>query len=136
MCWVGVFRLQEAQKDIEVYKVVIKDNKCYRSAYRNFPYIKGQTYHSKIISGRRSILCSVYTAIHSYSKELTEVNFNEKPGYRELVISNKITYRRIDYFTNSENFPEFVIMPCIIPIGAKYCINNRGEIISDTLKIL
>lgn len=138
MCWTGNFNLKTAQKDIRVYKIMMKSRSredYFISIYKRFPYKKGNIYTSEIcpsvmLNGK----IEVSLAIHSYSEEITRVKklLLPKEAYGKIVIATKQGIV-IDFFYDNRYI---VKVSCMIPKGAKYCVNEKGEVISDTLKIL
>jgi phage terminase large subunit-like protein len=136
MCWKGNFELKTAQKDFEVYKVMkVGLSNSFFSAYKNFAYEEGHTYHSEIIKipFYYKDISAVNVALHSYSLELTE--WEQKNGVITIISKKRVKEEDIlDFFINNIN--DFIVVPCLIPKGAKYCINELGEIISDTLQVL
>ena len=145
MCWIGIFNLKTAQEDIRVYKIMVKSQlgkDDFISIYKRFPYKKGNIYTSKIYpSGMHNTgETEVHLAIHSYSEGMTKVirhllpkEVNKRITADEKVIITTKQGIFIDFFFNGQSIAK---VPCIIPKGAKYCVNEKGEVISDTLKIL
>lgn len=138
MCWKGKLELKTAQKDFKVYKVMIMGvSGLLLSAYKNFIYKRGHTYHSKILGVPlhyyNNDISKVDVALHSYSLELTKCK--QKDG-TIIIISKQgvIGNCCLDFFRNHYN--DYIVVPCLIPKEAKYCINEFGEIISDTLQVL
>lgn len=139
MCWIEIkdnVKYQVADKDIEVYKIVLNANKqsC-TSIVRGFNYIVGTLYTIPAIESKvidyfyRKI--KIEKAYHSY----TEVHFIWDSSYS---IHNGATKCKDMLFGKRgicipfEN--DWYIATFIIPKGSKYIINTKGEIVSDKIR--
>ena len=138
MCWIEIkdnVNVQIADKDIEVYKIVLDANKqsC-TSIVRGFNYTVGTLYAIPTIEyevfdpyhGR----IKIEKAYHSY----TEIHFicnsscyihNGATKCRDLLFGKKVICMPF------EN--DLYIATFIIPKGSKYIINTKGEIVSDKI---
>ena len=125
MCWIGQLELKTAEKDIPIFKVMyIKKEKLY-SLYRYYEYILNKEIESPIIPDIVfSRECCVSVALHSYDEQSVIII--------KFLHSVKI---KKDYFClDTIGFsPNIVKVKGIIPKGATYCMNSRGEYISDRL---
>lgn len=126
MCWVTYctnnMNKHIAKKDTKVYKVAMKGCTGVAIApyYRNFDYELGITY-GKLESLKPTYFphdeCIINEGFHSYrSFESLLKNlksFKDHPYYRSLAI-----YK------------------AVIPTGAEYYVNEKGEVVSNQLKII
>ena len=138
MCWIEIkdnINVQIADKNFEVYKIVLDANKqsC-TSIIRGFNYTVGTLYaiptiKSKVIDPYCGEI-KIGKAYHSY----TEVHFICGASYcihdgatrcRDLLFGNRAVC--IPF----EN--EAYIATFIIPKGSKYIINTKGEVVSDKI---
>lgn len=137
MCWIEIkdnVKYQVADKDIEVYKIVLDANKqsC-TSIVKGFNYTVNILYAIAIESEVIDPYCGkikIEKAYHSY----TEVHFIWDSSYR---IHNGGTRCKDSLFGKRvicipfEN--NWYIATFIIPKGATYIINTKGEIVSDKI---
>ena len=138
MCWMEIkdnINVQIADKNFEVYKIVLDANKqsC-TSIIRGFNYTVGTLYaiptiESKVIDPYCGEI-KIGKAYHSY----TGIHFICGASYcihdgatrcRDLLFGNRAVC--IPF----EN--EAYIATFIIPKGSKYIINTKGEIVSDKI---
>lgn len=142
MCWIENIKnlnLQIADKDIEVYKIVSDANKqsC-KSIIKEFIYKASIRYEMDtmelITTSLNSLLGttdSIYItkAYHSYTK----IRFTlKKPcspypknGYKGIIAGNLLMPIRID--------TSYYVATFVIPKGAQYAINWKGEIVSNKI---
>lgn len=136
MCWqcsVDKFKLQRAQEDIVVYKVLkLNKGQFYSPAYSYFPWIQGATYNS-ILDIRTDKTFNKYTMVggsglHSYK---------QTPEYDPTL--NAFRFRR--FLTVDRSIPTYYqlskgmyVAKCIIPKGTIYAVNDFDEIIADQLR--
>ena len=138
MCWIEVLRnvkYQVADKDIEVYKIVLNANKqsC-TSIVRRFNYTVNTLYaiptiESKVIDSYCGKI-KIEKAYHSY----TEVHFIWDSSYYihcGATICKDMLFGKRGICIPFEN--DWYIATFIIPKGSKYIINTRGEIVSDKI---
>lgn len=138
MCWIEIqenVKYQVADKDIKVYKIVTYANKqsCV-SIIKNFNYIANILYkiptleHDEI--ARKYGVLKIEKAYHSY----TGVQFVCNSAFR--VVKGVYKCKRI-ILGNKKMFMLFendsYIATFIIPKGATYIINTKGEIVSDKI---
>lgn len=138
MCWIERLEnvsIQIADKDIEVYKIVILANKqsCV-SIIKNFNYTANILYKIPTLEydeiARRYETLKIEKAYHSYTgvQFVCNSTFRTVKGvYRlkSIILGN----RRM--FMSLEN--DGYIATFIIPKGSKYIINTKGEIVSDKI---
>ena len=138
MCWTEALRnvkYQVADKDIKVYKIVTYANKqsCI-SIVKNFNYTANVLYkiptleYDEIV--RRYGTLKIEKAYHSYTGVQFVCNsaFSVVKGvYRckSIILGNR---RMLMLFENDGYIATF-----IIPKGATYIINTKGEIVSDKI---
>lgn len=142
MCWIENIEnldIQVADKDIEVYKVVLEaDKQSCVSCVQGFVYEantlykipsiqRGKTYINSICC-ISNIVC-VEKAYHSYTKvqhTLKRIDKRDYPHkYKGLIIGNQLAPIKID---NS-----YYVATFIIPKGARYCLNECGDAVSNKL---
>ena len=138
MCWAERLEntnIQIADKDIKVYKIVTCANKqsCV-SVVKNFNYTANVLYKIPTLEyderARRCKILKIEKAYHSY----TEIQFVCNSTFRvvkgiyrckSIILGNK---RMLMSFENDGYIATF-----IIPKGATYIINTKGEVVSDEI---
>lgn len=138
MCWMEIkdnINVQIADKDFEVYKIVLDANKqsC-TSIVRGFNYTVGTLYAIPTIESKvidyfyRKI--KIEKAYHSY----TEVHFIWDSSYYihcGATMCKDMLFGKRGICIPFEN--DWYIATFIIPKGSKYIINTKGEIVSDKI---
>ena len=138
MCWIEIkdnINVQVADKDFEVYKIVLDANKqsC-TSIVRGFNYTVGTLYAIPTIESKvidyfyRKI--KIEKAYHSY----TEVHFIWDSSYRihsGATRCKDMLFGKRGICIHFEN--DWSIATFIIPKGSKYIINTKGEVVSDKI---
>lgn len=127
MCWIGKLELKTAEKDIPIFKVMYTRKEKLYSLYRYYEYILNKEMESPIIPEPVfSNDCCVSVALHSYDEQSIEI-IKFLPYIKIKIIK--------DYFCLDTIIfgPDIVKVKGIIPKGATYCMNSRGEYISDKL---
>ena len=138
MCWIEIkdnINVQVADKDFEVYKIVLDANKqsC-SSIVRGFNYTVGTLYaiptiESKVIDPYCGKI-KIEKAYHSY----TEVHFIWDSSYYihcGATICKDMLFGKRGICIPFEN--DWYIATFIIPKGSRYIINTKGEIVSDKI---
>lgn len=138
MCWMEIkdnINVQVADKDFEVYKIVLDANKqsC-TSIVRGFNYTVGTLYaiptiESKVIDPYCGKI-KIEKAYHSY----TEVHFIWDSSYYihcGATICKDMLFGKRGICIPFEN--DWYIATFIIPKGSRYIINTKGEIVSDKI---
>ena len=138
MCWIEIkdnINVQVADKDFEVYKIVLDANKqsC-TSIVRGFNYTVGTLYaiptiESKVIDPYCGKI-KIEKAYHSY----TEVHFIWDSSYYihcGATICKDMLFGKRGICIPFEN--DWYIATFIIPKGSMYIINTKGEVISDKI---
>ena len=138
MCWMEIkdnINVQIADKDFEVYKIVLDANKqsC-TSIVRGFNYTVGTLYaiptiESKVIDPYCGKI-KIEKAYHSY----TEVHFIWDSSYYihcGATICKDMLFGKRGICIPFEN--DWYIATFIIPKGSRYIINTKGEIVSDKI---
>ena len=138
MCWAERLEntnIQIADKDIKVYKIVTCANKqsCV-SIIKNFNYIANVLYKIPTLEydeiARKCKILKIEKAYHSYTgiQFVCNSTFRVVKGvYRckSIILGNS---RMLMSFENDGYIATF-----IIPKGATYIINTKGEIVSDKI---
>ena len=142
--------LRVAKEDIKVFKIVRSSGfDCSSfSYYRGYVYTVGICYESRLGAKKswlRRRLKRVDNGIHSYSSEschsivwwYDDLNRScsiRTPRYKYsgCTIAGRTGY--IECYT-SRRVP-LVRMDCVIPAGARYYENFRGEMVSDRLRVV
>ena len=138
MCWIEIkdnINVQVADKDFEVYKIVLDANKqsC-TSIVRGFNYTVGTLYaiptiESKVIDPYCGKI-KIEKAYHSY----TEVHFIWDSSYYihcGATICKDMLFGKRGICIPFEN--DWYIVTFIIPKGSMYIINTKGEIVSNKI---
>lgn len=138
MCWMEIkdnINVQIADKDFEVYKIVLDANKqsC-TSIVRGFNYTVGTLYaiptiESKVINPYCGKI-KIEKAYHSY----TEVHFIWDSSYYihcGATMCKDMLFGKQGICIPFEN--DWYIATFIIPKGSKYIINTKGEVVSDKI---
>ena len=138
MCWIEIkdnINVQIADKDFEVYKIVLDANKqsC-TSIVRGFNYTVGTLYaiptiESKVIDPYCGKI-KIEKAYHSY----TEVHFIWDSSYYihcGATICKDMLFGKRGICIPFEN--DWYIATFIIPKGSMYIINTKGEVVSDKI---
>ena len=138
MCWMEIkdnINVQIADKDFEVYKIVLDANKqsC-TSIVRGFNYTVGTLYaiptiESKVIDPYCGKI-KIEKAYHSY----TEVHFIWDSSYYihcGATICKDMLFGKRGICIPFEN--DWYIATFIIPKGSRYIINTKGEIVSNKI---
>ena len=138
MCWIEIkdnINVQVADKDFEVYKIVLDANKqsC-TSIVRGFNYTVGTLYaiptiESKVIDPYCGKI-KIEKAYHSY----TEVHFIWDSSYYihcGATMCKDMLFGKQGICIPFEN--DWYIATFIIPKGSKYIINTKGEVVSDKI---
>ena len=138
MCWAEILEntnIQISDKDIEVYKIVTCANKqsCV-SVVKNFNYTANILYKIPTLEydeiARRYKILKIEKAYHSYTgiQFICNSTFRVAKGvYRckSIILGNR---RMLMSFENDGYIATF-----IIPKGATYIINTKGEIVSNQI---
>ena len=138
MCWIEIkdnINVQIADKDFEVYKIVLDANKqsC-KSIVRGFNYTVDTLYaipttEAKVIDPYCGKI-KIEKAYHSY----TEVHFIWDSSY--CIHCGATLCKDMLFGNRAECIPfenDWYIATFIIPKGSKYIINTKGEIVSDKI---
>lgn len=146
MCWYGkLLSKQVAKDDIHCKKIIAYNSKdkFYFPYYIRYGEIKryeiGKTYTSnlEIINVRTSVPnnCYIKDGLHCYSWDVTVLANKNKFCDSVLAVIDKKGGR--DYYWFEKPQPGYpILVDCIIPKGATYYKNDRGEIVTDTLKLV
>ena len=120
MCWFGLNKSIVAEKNIKVFKICLKKKGKILSYYNEFVYEVGAEYSATFgIRIKDFGRIAIYEGLHSYSSDCC------------LKIYKEGIY--CDWFGRGE---PIVKVDCIIPKGAIYYENEKGEIVSNRLEIV
>jgi hypothetical protein len=130
MCWEShsIPELKIASEDIPVFKVVKKDHSAYYQPF--YYYSLNMVYTTNLGTPLGYIWMCQYQineGFHSYSTEKCKVitlNGDSINTYISVLYNNI----RLDHYVNA------TVMKCVIPKGAQYYLNNRGEYVSNKIK--
>lgn len=129
MCWIGKFQLKKAKRDIPIVKIMLIRNKQLFSFYQHYPYVLNKKIESEIfeeLSTLFSRVSVVTKALHSYDKSIKIINGVPYKSAFSIQYNNLM----ISLFLPPW---EVVKVNGIIPKGAEYCKNKKGEYISNEL---
>ena len=138
MCWYSgrKINLKIADKDIPVFKIV--RSKAHISLYYHAIYSENNTYKSEIIIGEDNYKNTmVNKALHSYLSDSVSILITNSPG--GIVMSYptlQVIYKGVITLDSIQYKDYLYLMKCIVPKGSIYDINEQGEVISDTLKVI
>lgn len=136
MCWTEIknnINVQIANRDFKVYKIVLDASKqsC-KSIVKGFNYTVDTLYNiptieSKVIGFKYKVV-NIKKAYHSY----IGIHFIcNSSFYNRAIRSKGMLFGRRHVSIPFEN--ETYIATFIIPKGATYIINAKGEVVSDTI---
>ena len=142
MCWIELkenVNIQIADKDIEVYKVVLEaDRQSCKSCVQSFMYEANTLYKMPSIELKKTSISSTFyitdliyitKAYHSYTKIRFTLKKPYSPysrhEYKGIIAGNLLMPIRIDN--------PYYVATFIIPKGSQYAVNCRGEIISNQI---
>jgi len=126
MCWVSYcinnMNKHIAKKDIYVYKVAMRVgcDMAIAPFYRKFSYTLGVTY------GKLKSLEPVY---YPHDECIINEGFHSYRTVERLLKNGK-------YFKDHPNYRSLAIYKAAIPTGAEYYVNEKGEVVSNQLKII
>lgn len=129
MCWISKECIKQiAEEDIPVFKIV-NCNKT--SVFKNFLYEENTKYDlGKEIDVHEGVIVNflINEGFHSYCKKC-KIEITD--------IESKEFFRVVDLLgTVLLGHKSLLILECLIPKGATYYINEKGECVSDKLKTL
>lgn len=138
MCWVSEIELeaQIAKEDIPIFKICkVATTETVISFYRNFVYELGKTYSDKeslrkliTVNGSQTISegfhsyspLTCYTEIH----QINPISYMIYIKYKHIVIDGILGLSNI------------IKVNGIIPKDSIYYLNNKGEYVSNSIKLL
>lgn len=138
MCWIcssDNFKLQNAQEDIVVYKVLqLENGKLHSPNYNCFIWIEGETYGSPLdihlFRANASYYLEGLQGMHSYKQNLEYNAYHEAYIFRRFYSPKRSV--PVQYNLNKSMY----IAKCVIPKGTTYAINEYGEVISERLQFI
>lgn len=126
MCWVSYcinnMNKHIAKKDIHVYKVAMRVgcDMAIAPFYRKFSYTLGVTY------GKLKSLEPVY---YPHDECIINEGFHSYRSFERLLKKGKS-------FKDHPYYRGLAIYKAVIPTGAEYYVNEKGEVVSNQLKII
>lgn len=126
MCWVSYcinnMNKHIAKKDIYVYKVAMRVgcDMAIAPFYREFSYTLGVTY------GKLKSLEPVY---YPHDECIINEGFHSYRSFKR-VLENGKSFKDHPYYRG------LAIYKAVIPTGAEYYVNEKGEVVSNQLKII
>lgn len=138
MCWIcssDNFKLQNAEEDIVVYKVLqLENGKLHSPNFNCFTWIEGETYGSPLD-------IHLFRANASYYFEGLQGMHSYKQNPRYDAYYEAYMFRR--FYSPKRSVPVqynltkgMCVAKCIIPKGTTYAINEHGEVISERLQFI
>lgn len=138
MCWVSnnpvIFEI--AEQDIKTFKVMaIDDNNNLRSYFFYSIYSIGKikprvTLHTQ--SSSNSCTHFIHRGYHSYHRNIEcKYCFDIREG--GVVSVGNLERYHLSFVIYS--YPKLCIVECTIPKGTKYCLNERGEYVSEQIRV-
>lgn len=113
-------RIIKAKKDVPVFKVLHIDM---TSVYTGFRYVLNTAYSTVLDTPKYWYV--MQSGFHSYTYDVTL-----KRDHGRLDINDPMGIQ-LDYFLT-----KLIRADCVIPKGSKYAINERGEVISEKIKVI
>lgn len=138
MCWIcssEKFKLQKAEEDIVVYKVLKSVNGKLRSPnFDCFPWIEGETYGSPLdihlTRMRKGYNFEGLAGMHSYKQEPRYDSSSKSFVFKSFYTSERCVPMQYSSIIG------FHIVKCIIPKNTIYAVNDYNEIISERIQFI
>lgn len=130
MCWIGrKDNKQVAKRDFYVYKVGLVMGKTFISLFRNHIYrIKGSNPIIPLEPVKDNYeIIEIEAGYHSY-KEVS-IEFYSNPNFRDIYLGDAIK----GFVDEFRLYSHLYLCTFIVPKGAEYYINSRGEIVSSNI---
>ena len=145
MCWRSK-KMNKCISDgkVKVFKVCTlkNDGKLYGYFYKDFQYELNTKYKQDITFAMSCLLkgCFIhygYDGFHSYSKDVCKAKLSRPqdlwPSWIKVVnVYKNSNHQEIADYVGEYNF-NFVIVEGYLPKGTTYYVNDKGEIISDSI---
>lgn len=130
MCWISRQKPEAriAGKDIPVIKILKFNNYTLFSFHYKFNYFKNRKYEINNLEINDYSFISYYTitkGFHSYSNDCKIIPLQS--NFFKIIYNNKY----VDAYPTP-----FVKASCIIPKGSEYYLNENGEYVSNSIKII
>lgn len=133
MCWESkTCNIQIAKENIPVFKVVDNQAGKLYSYYLGFEYTLGVEYTQKLNIIKEKDLYAINVGFHSYSMKNAVTYEMVYEGERFIKVNSYPTNSPLDSFWRYSS----VIADCIIPKGSRYCLNEKGEYVSDRIALI
>jgi hypothetical protein len=139
MCWVSnnpAIFFEIAEQDIKTFKVLsIGQHGDLYSYFFYSTYPIGEIKPKVILYSEKSF-CKYFIdrGYHSYDKSIECKYYYDCKEYCGIVkVGNLETYRTNGSLPSI--FPTLCIVECTIPKGTKYCLNEKGEYVSEQIRV-
>jgi hypothetical protein len=132
MCWT-IYKFpkrKKAKKDVPIFKILGKHQRAF--FYPEFKYTLGKKYKTTKMKNYLSILyeyyilkhgVTIHKAFHSYSGNLK----------LDITESDATIHLKNDRFEIYHDYEQPVVAYGVIPKGATYYVNEKGEIVSNEI---
>lgn len=136
MCWIGrkeeAIRL-EAEKDIEVFKIIYEtEKKKYISYYWGFEYKRDMIEKQELRTSNINDSILAHSGFHSY-KSLDMLNVTNNTQGINVCVRSINGSGTIDNVSSIYGKDKLIIAKFIIPKGSEYYKNQHGEIVSNQI---
>lgn len=135
MCWYGKNNPRIATEDIKVFKIFKYscDNKIF-SPIMPMKWKKGELAPRRIFPDFEDNFIIIRVGYHSCRDlKIQKYDYLTYPYYEGIRGHFVSPIDETQIMSQKDNF---IMLTCIIPKGTKYYENDRGEIVSETIKIL
>lgn len=152
MCWATYNKElivpKIAEDNIVCNKLVrIDSNNIIKSDYFNFVYSLNTIYrHNQDLRVnensdiRGKLFYEIHEGFYSYSTNIAYETYTRKNGYGRIKVyyykDNSFHNLLDSYLLTSMNSHQLCMASCIIPKGSTYFLNELGEYVSDSIKML
>ena len=150
MCWRGRSNKKVADKDIKVYKVLLKYEDKYIPYFYSdkLAYEVGKCYKQEMDVNKNSYLYTIRAGFHSYSIENTKIKRAQVGNLIKYEIGSVVYGDYFDEYydvesdilhTTNNDLGDISVkdvvhfVKCIIPKGAEYFENEEGLIVSNEI---
>ena len=111
MCWISTeLDKKIAEHDITVYKIVLPCTRGTKSLFYKFWYLFNVTYRGTLAIKLVGFEYCITEGFHSYNTK------------SQVLFANQFYFKKI--------------VKCILPKGAIYYVNGRGEVVSNQIRII
>lgn len=134
MCWRSNNPVKKiAEENIHVFKIMKNKENELRSIYAQFLYEINKLYSSNIENPIKHHYkyYDINKGFHSYSIQC-KLHITRDKAIYIISIYNDV----LDVFPSKINGWNIVKINCIIPEGSEYYLNERGEFVSNKIKVI